>query len=276
MNIYWDIETFSQCNLKDYGAHRYATDPSTGIHFMCFACDDGEVQTWRPGDPVPEPFANPTRYLFISDNWEFDRAIHANILVPRSGFPPIPIENQDCAQRRALANAFPPELDLRCEALGLPYRKDPEARKAMIRLSRPQTAKRKKPVDPAAQERDLALVLERCKSDVTATRATYNSPRLQPLLPEERLQLLHDATINARGVHANVPFLEAAHTFAVQERNAIDTRLNELTAGLITSVNQVAKIVEAVNAHGHDMTSLTKRSVAATLAPSRKASSANC
>jgi DNA polymerase len=267
MNIYWDIETFSQCNLKDYGAHRYATDPITGIHFMCFACDDGEVQTWRPGDPVPEPFANPTRYLFISDNWEFDRAIHANILVPRSGFPPIPIENQDCAQRRALANAFPPELDLRCEALGLPYRKDPEARKAMIRLSRPQTAKkRKKPVDPAAQERDLALVLERCKSDVTATRATYNSPRLQPLLPEERLQLLHDATINARGVHANVPFLEAAHTFAVQERNAINTRLNELTAGLITSVNQVAKIVEAVNAHGHDMTSLTKRSVAATLA----------
>ena len=52
MNIYWDTETFSQCNLKDFGAHRYAADPSTGIHFMCFACDDGEVQVWRPGDPV--------------------------------------------------------------------------------------------------------------------------------------------------------------------------------------------------------------------------------
>jgi hypothetical protein len=175
--------------------------------------------------------------------------------------------NQDCAQRRALANAYPAELGLRCEALGLPYRKDPEARKAMIRLSRPQTAKkRKKPVDPAAREHDLALLLGRCKSDVPATRAAYNSPHLRPLLPEERLQLLHDATINARGVHANVPFLEAAHTFAVQERNAVNTRLNELTAGRITSVNQVAKIMEAVNARGHDMTSLNKRSVAATLA----------
>lgn len=267
MNIYWDIETFSQCNLTDYGAHRYATDPSTGTYFFCFACDDDEVQVWRPGDPVPEPFANPAGHLFISDNWEFDRAIHANILVPRYGFPPIPIENQDCAQRRALANAFPAELGLRCEALGLPYRKDPEARKAMMRLSRPQTAKkRKKPVDPAAHERDLALVLERCKSDVLATRAAYNSPRLRLSLPEERHLLLHDAAINTRGVHANVPFLEAAHTFAVQERNAVNTRLNELTAGLITSVNQVAKIMEAVNAHGHDMTSLNKRSVAATLA----------
>jgi len=137
----------------------------------------------------------------------------------------------------------------------------------MLRLSRPQTAKkRKKPVDPAARERDLALLLERCKSDVTATRAAYNSPRLRPLLPEERLQLLHDATINTRGVHANLPFLEAAHAFAVQERNAINTRLNELTAGVITSINQVAKIVEAVNARGHDMTSLNKRSVAAILA----------
>jgi DNA polymerase len=136
----------------------------------------------------------------------------------------------------------------------------------MIRLSRPQTAKkRKKPVDPAARERDLALVLERCKSDVAATRAAYNSPRLRPLLPEERQVLLHDAAINARGVHANVPFLEAAHTFAVQERNAVNTRLNDLTAGLITSVNQVGKIMEAVNAHGHSMTSLTRRAVAATL-----------
>src|SRR5262245_55954346 len=267
MNIYWDIETFSQFNLKDYGAHRYATDTSTGIHFMCFACDDGEVQTWRPGDPVPEPFANPTRYLFISDNWEFDRAIHANILVPRYGFPPIPIENQDCAQRRALANAFPAELGLRCEALGLPYRKDPEARKAMLRLSRPQTAKkRKKPVDPAVYERDLALVLERCKSDVMATRAAYNSARLHPQPPEERQVLLCDAAINARGVAANRCCLQAAHAFAVQERDAVNTRLNELTSGVVTSVDQVQQIVKGVNARGHALTSLSKRSVSAALA----------
>src|SRR5215813_14150594 len=216
MNIYWDIETFSQCNLKDYGAHRYATDPSTGVFFFCYACDSGEIQVWRPGDPIPGPFAEPAHHNFISDNWEFERAIHTHILVSRYGFPSIPLENQDCAQRLALANAFPAELGLRCEALGLPYRKDPEQRKAMLRLSRPQTAKkRKKPEDPAARERDLALLLERCKNDIRATRANYNSPRLRPLLPEERQQLLFDAEINARGVCANVPFLEAMRALAV-------------------------------------------------------------
>ena len=128
-----------------------------------------------------------TGYKFVSDNWEFERAIHASILVRRYGFPPLPIEQQDCAQRLALANAYPAELGLRCEALGLPYCKSPEARKAMLRLSRPQTAKKRKNAeDPAARERDLALLLERCKNDVRATRAAYNSPRLRPLLPEER------------------------------------------------------------------------------------------
>ena len=265
--VIWDLETHSQVSLKERGAHVLAADPSTDIHFFCYAVDDGEVQTWKPGDPVPEAFANPLDYFFVADNWEFERAIHMHILVKRYGFPPIPLENQDCAQRLALANAYPAELGLRCEALGLPYKKDPETRRAMLRLSRPQTAKkRKKPVDPAAHARDLELVWERCKNDVRATRAAYHSPHLRPLLPEERQVLLADARINAHGICANVPFLEAAQKFAIQERNAINTRLNELTAGVITSVNQVGKIVEAVNAHGHEMTSLSKRSVAATLA----------
>src|SRR5262249_2778169 len=97
--VTWDAETHSQCNLKERGAYIYADDPTTDIHFFCYAIDDGDVQVWRPGDPVPEPFANPTSYKFVSDNWDFERAIHAHVLVKRYGFPPIPIENQDCAQR---------------------------------------------------------------------------------------------------------------------------------------------------------------------------------
>jgi DNA polymerase len=264
---FWDLETFSQVSLPERGAYIYATDASTGVFFLCYAIDDGPVETWKPGDPVPAPFADPAAYKFVSDNWEFERLIHQHILVPRFGFPPIPLENQDCAQRLALASAFPAELGLRCEALGLPYRKDPEARKAMLRLARPQTTKkRKKPVDPAARERDLALLLERCKGDVPATRAAYNSLRLRPLLPVEREQLLLDAAINERGICANVAFLEAARTLAIQERNAVNTRLDELTAGVITTVDQVPRIKKAINAHGHAMTTLNKRAVAATLA----------
>ena len=267
-HVYWDVETFSQVNLKDRGTHIYANDKTTGIFFFCYAVDAGEVQTWYPGDPMPAPFANPTNFLFVSDNFSFERAIHENILVGRYSFPSIPLEHTDCAERRALAASYPAELGLRCEALGLPFRKNPEARKAMMRLARPQTKKKqsKKLEDPAQRERDLALLLKRCQDDVEATRACYNDPRLPPLLPEERALLLLDARINARGILANIPLLEAARTLAVNERNAINTRLDHLTAGVITSVDQVQKIRDAVNACGHNLGSLAKGSVAAALA----------
>jgi DNA polymerase len=263
-----DLETFSQVNLKERGAHIYAADPSTDVHFLCWVLGTSDdVQVWRPGDEVSEPFTNPTSYWFVFDNWTFENAIWRHVLVPRYGFKPIPYENQDCTERLALASAYPAELGLRCEALRLPHGKNPEARKAMLRLSRPQTGKkRKKPIDPTQRERDMQLLLERCKTDVLSTRAAYNSQLLRPLLPVERTQLLLDAKINERGICANVPFLEAVRDLAIKERNAVNVRLNELTAGVVTSVDQVARIKAAVNARGHEMTSLGKRSVAATLA----------
>jgi DNA polymerase len=265
--VYWDIETFSQRDLGS-GAFNYASDESTGVFFLCFAIDDGAVQTWKPGDPaVPAPFADPNEYKFVSHNWEFERDIHAQVLCKRYNFAPLPLEQQDCAQRLALANAFPAELGLLCEALGLPFKKDPEARKAMHRLCRPPRAKkRKKPENPATREHDLALLLERCKTDVEATRACYNHPRLRPLSPEEQHVLLADAAINGRGITANTAFLEAGRTLAIARRNAINTRLNELTAGVVTSVFQRDRIVKLINERGHTMTTLNKRSVAATLA----------
>jgi DNA polymerase len=273
--VFGDIESCSQRNLKECGASVYASDSSTDILCLCFAIGDGDIQVWKPGDPVPTVFVNPADYgPFVWDNWTFDSQIYARILVSRYGFAPIALTNQDCAQRLALANGYPPELDLRCEALGVPYRKDPEARKAMLRLARlptpedPTKKKRRKPKpeDPVARERDLALTVERCKTDVTATRACYNDPRLRPLSSEERRVLLLDAEINARGVHINIPFLEAVRAITIKERNAVNVRLNELTSGIITSAHQRDRILTAVNNRGHHMTALTKRSVSAALA----------
>jgi hypothetical protein len=68
------------------------------------------------------------------------------------------------------------------------------------------------------------------------------------------------------GICANVPFLEAVHDLAIRERNAVNVRLNELTAGVITSVDQVARIKAALARRGHEMPTLDKRSVAEALA----------
>src|SRR5262249_677259 len=93
-----------------------------------------------------------------------------------------------------------------------------------------------------------------------------NHLRIRPLPTEERCVLLADAKINAGGVHTNVPFLEAAQAFATKERDAINAQISKLTSGTITSVDQVPRIQKAVNAHGHNMTTLGKHSVSAVLA----------
>src|SRR5215471_189486 len=265
MIVFEDIETHSQCDLKGCGAYRYATDASTDVLFLCFACDDGPVQTWCPGDPVPAPFtaAGFTLNKYVWDNWTFERYIHEFVLTPRYGFAPIPLEHTDCAERLALANGYPAKLGLRCEALDLPFRKNPEAHKALLRVSQPKKYKYK---TTDARERDLALVLERCKTDVESTRASYHHPRMRPLSASERPLLLLDAKINRRGVRLNVPFVEAGHALAIKERNSVDVRLSELSSGAITSVFQRNNILKGVNARGHNMSKLTKRAVAATLA----------
>jgi hypothetical protein len=267
--VYWDVETYCDLSLTEHGAYLYAKHPSARPLVLCYAIDDGEVQTWRPDDPPPTIFLNAADRSddFVSDNWTFENLILEHVLIPRYGFRPIPIERQDCAQCLALANGYPAELGLRCEALGLPYRKDPEARRAMLRISRPKTAKSRRKAENTEQyQADLALVIERCKTDVASSRAAYNAPQLTRLSADERQVLLVDAAINRRGVRANIPFLTAAREMTVRERNNINARLNELTCGAINSVDQRDRILKAVNARGHHLSSLTKRSVAAALA----------
>src|SRR5262249_50713626 len=134
--------------LRDCGSYIYATDPTTQVLCLSYAIADGDPQLWLPPDPVPLVFfeiaSNPGDWELVAHNYVFERDILENILIPEHGFPSIPLEIQHCSQRLALANAFPAELGLLAQALDLPYRKDPAARKAMLQVSRPKAQRKRK------------------------------------------------------------------------------------------------------------------------------------
>jgi DNA polymerase family A/CHC2 zinc finger len=263
--LYWDNETRGKCDLRLCGSWRYATHPSTEPLFVCWAVDDGEVSTWRRGDPVPAPFiaaaSAPADWQIIVHAWDFERFILEHVLIPRFAFPTIPLERWHCSQRLALANAYPAELGLLAQALELPYRKDPKATRALRDVSRMRRGG-EWDEDPAK----LELVRQRCELDVVTMRACWQHPKLKPLNETERRYQLLDATINRRGIRVDRDFVTAARMMATSERNAINTRLCELTSGAITSIDQVQRLRELVNAQGHTMTTLGKRSVSAVLA----------
>jgi DNA polymerase len=271
--VFWDLETRSAVNLRDAGAHVYAIDPSTQLLCLVIAVDDGEPQLWLPTEPAPAVFvdiaANPAEWTLVAHYYDFERAILENILVPRHGFAPITLTSHHCTQRLALANAYPAELDRLAQALGLPYRKDPAARKAMLAVSRPKAQRKGKASTVPTWDEDpakLALLYERCKLDVITTRAVWKSPKLKRLSPSERHYQFQDAIINGRGVRCDRTFVTAAKDLAIRERTAINLKLQKLTHGAITSVDQTKRFLEAINARGHTMTTLNKRAVAQVLA----------
>src|SRR6516225_1334906 len=54
--LHRDFETRSTLDLSETGAWRYAAEPNTGVWCVAYAVDDGPVQLWIPGQPIPEEF----------------------------------------------------------------------------------------------------------------------------------------------------------------------------------------------------------------------------
>ena len=270
---FWDIETRSAANLRNCGSYVYAIDPTTEPLCLVYAIGDDEPKLWLPTEPPPSVFleiaARPSDWELIAHNWTFENAILEHVLIPRYGWKPIPRNIQHCSQRLALANAYPAELDLLAQALEAPYRKDPAARRAMLAVSRPKTQRKRKATTVPLWDEDpdkLRLVYERCQLDVITTRAVFASPQLEPLSESERRYLLEDAVINNRGIRLDRALTTAATDLAVRERTAVNLALQEMTDGAITSVGQIARFLVAINARGHSMASMNKRSVAQVLA----------
>jgi DNA polymerase len=271
--LFWDIESRSAASLRMQGAWRYASDRTTDALCLCFAVDDGDVDVWLPGQPVPAPFLeaarDPHEWRTITHNAEFERAVLEHVLVSKHGFAAIPIEVQHCSMALALANGYPAELDLLAQALGLEYQKDREGVRLVRLMSRPRKPRKgedKNVLHWVFDEEKLQRLIAYCQQDVRTARAVWRHPKLRTLSKSERRVQILDSVINRRGVRGDRPLATAARDMALQERARLNAAMAELTAGTIKSVDQIERIRTLVNCHGHDLRSLGKRSVAAVLA----------
>jgi DNA polymerase len=266
MALFFDIETRSTINLETAGAWRYASDPTTEVLCLAYATDDGEPQIWVPGDPIPvEAFTTTT--TVVAHNYQFERAIATRILTPRFGWPEIPFAQQHCTMTMALACALPGALDNAAMALSIPFQKDKEGYRLMLKMSKPLPRRKKDPPDVIRwhdNPKDRERLQEYCKRDVVIERMVYRA--LPPLSPAEQALFVVDAFINARGFHVDIELAKAARAIAQAERIAINREIAALTEDEITSVDQVERIKTFVRRHGHMLSSLGKRSVSAVLA----------
>jgi DNA polymerase len=246
--------------------------PPTSTEVLCvgYAIDDGSVALWVPGQSIPEAFIAAARdpdWLIVAHNDAFERAIEECLLAPRYNWPIVPIERHRCTMATALAAALPGKLDAAAAALGLETRKEVAGHRVMLAMAKPRRAR--KGEDPTGihwrddPERRQRLA-DYCRRDVELERDLYK--RLPPLSDAEQQLWTLDAVLNRRGFHVDVRLAAAARAIVRQEQAAIDGRITRLTGGRITSINQTTKVLAFLVEHGHNVTSVTKRSVATLLA----------
>lgn len=268
---YLDYETRSECNLQKCGAWRYSLDASTEVLCAAFRLSwwpEGVVSLWHPAFPhlgIEESQDWNELGEFVdwiqsggiveSHNAAFEAAITANILVPRYGWPTIPVAQRRCSAAKCAAHALPRALEKAVGALGLSQQKDMEGSKVKKKLAKPRRPRKKEIAAWRAEHGDAPLpvfwhesaeLFDRlwayCGFDVLAEEGI--SKRLPDLsLDEERMYLL-DQAVNERGFRVDMNAVQTALGLVAQETTILNRELQQLTSGVVTKASQRARFTE--------------------------------
>ncbi|MDE2471740.1 MAG: hypothetical protein KGL35_24200, partial [Bradyrhizobium sp.] len=253
-----DFETFSECDLSECGAYRYAEDPSTEILVACYAFDDEEVQTWRPAldGPCPQRLVEHIRSggIVAAHNYPFERVISNSDAARKVGFPPLSIKQGRCTAVKAAEAGIPRSLSDAAKALGT-VQKDEGGRIQMLQLSKPRKPTKADPsprwtLENAAEK--FEALWRYCADDVRAER------EIDRALPdidanEQRLWEL-DQVINDRGWAVDLEAVNNILFVVEQYKEQLAAECEDLTRDWITGEGlkptQREKIADWIRANG--------------------------
>jgi DNA polymerase len=229
-----------------------------------FAVDDGPVQLWTPGDPIPPEFieaANNPDWIVAAHGDHFETAIERYIMAPWFGWPEIPITRHHCTMAMAAAVGLPARLSVLADTLELSNRKDAAGERLMHQMAKPRKAR--KDEAPGIYWFDDSDRLQRlyayCQQDTACERELYC--RLPTLSAAEQVLWVLSCTINQRGFCVDRKFAEAAGRIAQAAGPEIDAQLAEATGGIVTGINQIARLQTWLKQHGYAAKSLDRKAV---------------
>lgn len=238
MILWFDCETYSACDLKVHGTHRYAAHPSTKITVAQWALDDGEpvVEDLTgdrrvPSDKLYLALANAD--AVVAHNSAFDRT-----LIRHCWGMEIPIERWRDTMAQALAHGLPGSLDKLSGILGLPIdlAKDKRGRQLIQLFCKPQprTGARN---DRTTHPEQWAEFLEYSRMDIVAMREVHRRlPKWNYRDGGTELALWHlDQRVNDRGFSVDLELAHAAIDAVGVESARLKQATVDLTDGAVSS-----------------------------------------
>lgn len=236
--IHIDFETYSESDLTEVGAYRYAEDPTTEVLIISFSVGDGPVHRLVPhrdGCAVPQLLVDMLQdgLCIMAHNAQFERAVWHSVLVKRHGWPVVKRHRWRCTAARAAAVGYPRSLERAAIAAGLPdkYQKDKRG-KDLIRLfcmpRKPTKADARTRIRPEDEPERFDDFCEYCDQDVITERAL---DKYLPDLPESEWAVFHmDMLINEIGMPLDVELLKNAAYVVEQLEYDIQQRTRTVTS----------------------------------------------
>lgn len=235
IDTFIDFETRSRADIKKVGTVNYATHPSTEATLLTYAFGrSGSIKVWKRGDPIPadliDVMVNPHKYRMIAHNIFFDYLIWTMVfskLLPAHHVFKRP-EIQNLEDNMALTSYFRvgAGLDAAAAMLRLPYSKDKEGRRLMLKQCAPN-AKTGQFVELTPEEMTSFI-----NYGVTDTRLLRDIYYMIPKLPaNERWAWEWTFRRNCRGVRVDMELVREMDAIIQETMPALTAEFEHWTCG---------------------------------------------
>jgi hypothetical protein len=248
--LFADLETFSDIDLKKCGTHVYATRAE--VMLFAYAIGEGEPKCWdlTTFEPMPddlrEALEDQERRTVWHNGGMFDLTV-LNAVGQLYDIPPLPHSRVFDTMACAYAHSLPGSLDTLCAVLniGADKAKHKEG-KALVQLfgkPRPKKTKLRRATRETHPE-EWQRFIDYAKADITSMREVYRKvPRWNYRGFEYELWLL-DQKINARGVAVDRALARGAVLAAERAKDVLASRAQVLTEGAVQATTQRDKLLE--------------------------------
>ena len=259
--LWFDCETYSECDLKAHGTHRYAEHPSTEITVAQWAIDDGEPEVCDCTAPLPHLMPAPLVALLedptvtiVAHNSAFDRT-----LLRHCWGIDVPVERWRDTMVKAYAHGLPGSLGKVGEVLGLPLDQQKDRRGTqLIQLfckPRPKghTLRR---ATRGTHPAEWAEFLEYSRQDIVAMREIDRRlPAWNYRESHQELALWHlDQRINDRGFQVDVHLARSAIDAVSAEQARLKRAVQDATLGEVSGPSKRDELLRfIVEAYGVEL-----------------------
>ncbi len=256
-----DFETYSEADLRSFGAYRYASDQSTEILIMAISQGDSEPVVWdclRGGDEALALYADAIRpgNIIYAHNAQFEAAVCKYLAQSTFGFPAPPLDNWRCTAAMARRAAIPASLAQAGAFLGIEQAKDTGGVKLIRTFSIPPR------VMPADDKFAFSEFCDYCIQDVKAETEVGSKLSHFELTGSVLESFRFDMRMNDRGVPVNVAALKKTQKL-VEEYTVRLTKKFRAITGL--NPTQGAKVKVWMKERGYRFDDMTADSVDASL-----------